>query len=488
MIDDFFSSEEEYGETEENELISRYENMVKYHHAIYLSSDDYVNLFIHYTQFYKEPFSLSDVDKKMTETVIHAGISQYPQACLLKMFYVFYRYLTGELSADRTVKQLKNISIPDYERMEQGCFLIQIYRKLNALSEAGSLCSNLLQIAQTDDEKISIYWELIFLFAKKEDIPNLIYYCEKLLTLDPQQESWLLQDLYFHLLFKPEAALLFFESYAKIFPFSHRGWMHLGNVYILLSIYAKAATALENAVAIHTSSNLLLSLGNVYFLWEKWDKSLECFHEAMTLSPERTDFYDDIADVYCAMGEFEMAVYYYGLSLDAVPDNVEVLTAMAVTLAADNKYEEAIDYLTRALKTNAPTIEVLLLMADYLIELDRDEEAISFYEQAIEKFPSLPDGWLSYSMYYADAEDYTKARLILGKALEKPIHPFNKISLIYRMANYCFLSGDYINGNMYLRIAYQTDPGNLDLFLNYDEQTTQLPEVIDIIRELTHKY
>ncbi len=485
MMDDFFGSgEEELEDIEGDELISRYENMIRNNHSIYFSLDDYENLFMYYTRFYDDSYSLEDINLEMARLVIQDGIVQYPNASLLQLFYIYYRYLNNELLINETVDQLKGISFQEYEKVSLTYHLINIYIKINLTAEAISLYKQLLKLAQTDEEKINIYSELIFLFNRPEDVPKIVGYCEKLMELEPKREKSLLRELYVHFLFKNDLGLSFFELYVENHPFSINGWQYLGETYSGLSLYEKAVSALDNAVALSDKADPLISLGGIYSAWGQREKALECYNEALSISPERTDFYVDIAELYYAVGQIEVALRYYGLALDVNPDDISALMGMAIALAAIEKYDEAIAYLQKVQRSDFASIEALLLLSDYLIEVERDEEAIQLFQQMIESYPLVVDVWLSYSNYYAIIENYRQACAILNQGL---VVLQDNVQLIYRMANYYFLYGDYEQATSYLRIAYMIDKTYLDMFLDYDEQTAKLPEVIETIKELTHK-
>jgi tetratricopeptide (TPR) repeat protein len=120
-------------------------------------------------------------------------------------------------------------------------------------------------------------------------------------------------------------------------------------------------------------------------------------------------------------------------------------------------------------------------MSDYLIELGRDDEAITLFEQMTEVFPSVADVCLSYSNYYASCENYTQAYAILrcGMFVMK-----DNVALMYRMANYCFLEGKNERAISFLETAYLIDPTYLDMFLEYDEDISNNPLIMDVVNNL----
>jgi len=482
MMDDFFGlEEEELEDLESVELITRYEDMVNGSRSTYLSVDDYEDLFIHYIHFYYLPILLEGADLEMAGKVIRDGLSQYPDSSVLQLFSVYYRYLTENLTKEKTLALLKQIELQEYNKITPSYYLANICAKIDARDESIALYQKLLEDIHTEDEKIGIYCDLIFLLDEEKDIPIIFEYYEKIMNIAPEGKGRLFMDLYIHFLFKPEFGVLFFELFVKRHPFSANGWHCLGQLYAILSLFEKAIEALNNAVALSDEAGSLIALAEIYNAFGKKEKSLEYFLEVLSLYPKRTDCYLDIADLYYALGQAEVALRYYALSLDAFPDDAEAFIGTAIALSSLERYDEAIAYLKKIRKMNVVPVEALLLMSDYYIELGREDEAITLFEQMTELHPLVADVWLSYSNYYAGCEDYEKAYSILrcGMFVMK-----DNVQLMYRMANYYFLAGNNERAISFLETAYLIDPSYLDMFLDYDEEIPKNPFIMDVVNGL----
>jgi tetratricopeptide (TPR) repeat protein len=491
MEDDFFASEEEEEEfenIEENELVSRYENMLKNNQPAYFSEDDYEVLFLYYSLFYDELIYAQFLELTKLASVIHAGIRQYPHACQLQMFYIYYRYLHKELSQKEALKQLELLELPNYERSRYYNYLIDIYVRMDAKEKAIALCNELLQAAQTNENRMGVYSKLIFMCDEPEEVPQMISYCEKYCAIVPAEEDKLLEALWEHFEESPSiksTGILFFTSYLEQHPFSEKGWVCLGLLHQSDEIYEDAVEAFQNAVALSSKTTPLLLLATAYRRWGKNEKALECYTEVMTLEPVRTDFYVYMAEAYRETRQAEKALYYYGLVLDAKPTNLRALIGTGVVLAETARYEEALPYLEKVRQGNGNFgADALLLMGDCMLALEKDEQAIAIYKQVMDECPNMSEVWLSYSNYYTLTDDYKQAIDTLNQGIA--IFPEDAV-LLYRMANYLFLYGDHDYGATMLKIACNLDPDSLYRFLEYNEQTAQLPEVIEIINELNDK-
>jgi tetratricopeptide (TPR) repeat protein len=480
MMDDFFGSEDELEDIEGNELISRYEGVIKNNQPTYLSVDDYEFLFMHYVQFYNDPF-MEEINLEMAAKVIHSGVEQYPHAPLLNMFWIYNQFLNGKISEEKTLELLHTIEFPEYERLSQNYHLAAVYIKINALDAARSLYENMLRDAYSDDDKERIYSELIFL---SEDISLTLKYTARLLKIAPRREQLLLDELYAHFLFKDDTGISFFKLFVDKFPFSVKGWQCLGEAYSSQFLFENAVDAMNNAIALSNKVEPVISLAGIYRSWGKYHDALDSYKEAMLIEPDNIDFYVDMAEVYHLLEQNELAIYYFGLTLDNMPNHLPALMGMALSLAAQDNYFDAIHYLRQAITLDYAPVEAWLLLSDYYIEIENDEEAIQLYKKATELFPLSADVWLSYSNYYAMMEDMKQACTILNQGLV--LMPDNA-QLLYRMANYYFLYEDYSSGITYLKCAYISDSMYLNQFLDYDEYTAMLPVVVDVINELMHK-
>ena len=481
MMDDFFGSEEEMDDiVEGNELISRYESMVKYNHPVYLSSDDYELLFMHYTGFYSDTYS-EEVDMEMTSKVIHAGILQYPNAPLLNVFWIYFKYLDAKISVTKAVQLLQNIEFPEYERMSQNYHLATVYLKIDALDVARSLYESMLAEANSKEDKKRIYSELIFLFHKPNEVPKLMKHVSEFFKIAPQEESNVLYEFNCNFLFDSEMGVAFFKAYVEKNPFSAKGWQYLGEAYSSQTMFEEAVDSINNAIALSDDTEPLVSLAWIYRSWGKESEALDIYREIISMNPDKKDFYAEIAEVYHILEQYEYAIFYFGLALEHNPSNLSALIGIALSFAEQEQYVDAIRHLRKAITIDFAPIEAWLLMADYLIEIDEDEEALQLYEKVMQSYPQSADVWLAYSNYFALIGDLKKACTILnqGLALMK-----DNAQLMYRMANYHFLYEDYPAGITYLRGAYSLDEIYLNQFLEYDEQTAALPIVVDTINEL----
>jgi tetratricopeptide (TPR) repeat protein len=489
-MDDFLDSEEreEFENIEVTELVSRYEEMIKNNDPIYLSLDDYENLFMYYTLFHDERYFYEEMNLEMAGKVIQDGIKNYPDAPLLQMFCIYYKYLTKEYHFVDMVKLLECVEIPEYEKVDILYFRADIYKKVCAELEAISVYEELLTLVQTKEEKIGIYVDMIFLSKHMitHDVDKVCDYLEKLTALDPLLEGEHLARLGYE---TPEVEngvnkFPIIERYVSRNLFSAMGWFDLGQKYLSFSMYEQAENALDNAIALSDGLEMLIAIGNLYRRGEKAEEALKYYQEALERFPDSRDFYLELGDLYCTMGQISNALSYYKAFLEVHPDSYRALSELGYIYCKEEKYETAIYYLEKARKVGKNYDPSLVKkLTKCMVAVGRGDEMTGLFERmATEYYCIYPDMWLNYSDYYVMCNNYPMAVEVLNRGLYHIKE--DDVLILYRMANYYFIMGDYTNGSAYLKMALIKEEFFVDFFLSYDTQTANLPVVIDIIKEL----
>jgi tetratricopeptide (TPR) repeat protein len=522
-MDDFFDSEEEeFEDIEVSELVHRYEQMLRNNGSIYLTLDDYEQLFAYYMMIENDAGMYSDhpadVNMKMAASILKYGMRQYPNSHVLQMFKIYYKYEKGDYSIFDVVKLLGQIEIPEYDRMNTGFCKGRIYKAIGANHAAVPVFEELLEFAHTKGDKIDIYSELISIitFVDEENIDRISYYLEKVTALDPLSElEYLTQIEYSY--GKSETILAILERYVNRHLFSMNAWSVLGKKYCYHSRYEEAVDAYKKAIALSDKKNegkLFISIGDAYKGWEKKEKALEYYLEAMPYwslkNKDMLSLVSNIASLYFETGQSEQAGYYYNLSIEANPNDTNALYYLGVIYYEKNEYDLAIHYLERARRFNMKTVKetkvpcntrVLFLLSKCMIRMDRSDEMEKIFEQMSKYFYYNIDFWLVYAEYYAMMNNYGTAMRILDKGIPVLVEAFREIEkeyeitisltgdvkLLYRKANYCFIAGHTDCGMSCLKKALMIDVEDVQDFLEYDKQTAELPEVIEIIKEFTNK-
>ena len=491
-MEDFFNTEEEdFDLADENELICRYENMQKNHHPAFFSVDDFEQLYFHYENFLLDSLSLHDMQLnellneqlKKGGAVIKAAIAQYPDAEILQLLQVYHSYRERRISKKALVDKMAKVSYPDYEQEHFKRTLAYIYAQIGERKKALSILNFLLENTDDEEDKLLLYYEMLFLFESADEAPKAVEYCNNLLECEDINQGLLFTDMYWHFLLKP-IAIPVFELLAQQYTFSMDAWLYLGKAYFDMTMLDKAIQAFKYSAAVSNHPLPLISLGRIYVISEKIPEALECFQEAIQLDPTRSGLYTEMGEILYNADDAQQAMRFFSMAIDADKKDANALLGMALALSSLERYDDSVAYIMQAKKIDKLPIEALLLLADDYIELDKDEEALAIYQKMVKKYPKDVDVWLSYSNYYAVIEDFEQACVVAKRGLEiLPDNPY----LLYRIANYCFLGKYTWQGVTFLQMAYHINADLLDFFSDYDENVMKIPEVIEMVNNEKQK-
>ena len=483
-MDDFLNLEEEdFDWGDENELISRYENMLKNHQSVFFSVDDYEQLYFYYTNFYLDFCLLQNEQLKKGGAVIKAALAQYPDAEILQLLQTYHLYRENRISKMTLVAKLENLQFPDYEQEHFTHVLAHIYRRIGERKKAFSLFTDLLQNADFQDDKEILYYEIMFLYETADNAPQAVECCNNILKMGNASQKMLFGDMYEYYFLKP-IAIPVFELLTQQYAFSMYAWLYLGKSYADIMMYDEAIQSLRYAVAMSNQPLPLIGLGRVLAISGNISEAFDCFQEAIELDPTQMElFYTEMGDFLYNLKDAEHSMYFFLLALDANKNDIDALIGMALSLSFLERYDDSVAYIMRARKIKELSLGALLLLADNYIELDRDDEALDIFQHLAKQHPKVVDVWLFYSNYYAIIEDFEQACVIAKQGLAI-LH--DDPQLLYRIANYCFLGGDISLGIIYLQLAIQADVGGISDFIDYDEEVVNIPEVAEIINLLNN--
>jgi tetratricopeptide (TPR) repeat protein len=126
-------------------------------------------------------------------------------------------------------------------------------------------------------------------------------------------------------------------------------WYNLGNSYVQTSEYPRAVECFENAVAItpddaQTWSNLAYAAA----LIGDDQKALRAAGEAVRIDPTDVSGYINQGFVFGQRGEHERALHAFQVALSVQPSSVEALCAITVALTHLGRTTEAREHINRA--------------------------------------------------------------------------------------------------------------------------------------------
>ena len=480
-MDDFLNTEEEdFGWSDENELVTQYENMMRNQQSVFFDVDDYQELYFYYMNFYADVYFISSELLAKGRAVLHAALAQYPNAEILQLLQTYHLYIENRITRVMLLERLEKLPPPKLEQEHFLHVLAHIYRQIGEPNKAFSLFSNLLENTDLEEDRVILYYEIMMLYEMAENAHQVLECCQNILKTGTVTHEVLFGEMYEYFFLKP-IALPVFELLTKQYTFSMYAWLYLGKTYADIMLFDESVQALNYAVAISNHPMPLILLGRILAIADKPLEAFDCLQEALQRDPAQVGLYTEMGELLYSLDDTQRAMHFFTLAIDANNNDINALLGMALALSSLERYDDSIAYIMRAKKIDALSLEAWLLLADDYIEVNRDNEAVEIFQQLAKQYPKDVDIWLSYSNYYAMVEDFEQACTVAKQGLAiLQGNPY----LLYRIANYCFLGGDISQGITYLRLAIHTNSHYITFFVDYDENVMQIPEVAEIIHLL----
>lgn len=226
------------------------------------------------------------------------------------------------------VEALKLVSKYNPEEMQSHYILALIYSDQRKFEEAAEEYEYILnQFSKADPQNLEIYGYLGQLYYSQRKYNKAIEQFENILSLDPQNADvmYLLGSLYLEVK-QHENAVKILKRSLEIDP------DHDGSLNTLAYLYAEQGKNLQDALGlvnralelVPNSGAYLDSKGWIYYKQGKYEKALEVLLEADTYLNDPV-VYSHLGDVYSVMGEPEMAIKYWQLSLDMLPEQKDIV-------------------------------------------------------------------------------------------------------------------------------------------------------------------
>ncbi len=479
MDEDYFDEEmnEDFGDTERERLIERFEKMMDNDTVYYFDSDDYAIVFDHY-------FYTGKINK--AQKVLLQALKQFPDSQDLKLKKVHYLLSLGkEVEARKLMAEIDdNDGFKDADTLLEQAYL---YTQLRSFDKSLQKYRQLLKIVEQDKEYMEdVYLGMSDVYEQMGDTKQSLYYLQQALEIDPDNKFLFSNvfDAFYQLPSEEDKYQIvdYFINFTNKHPLSSVAWSYLGLAYAEFDLFEKAIEAFDNSLAIDNKNEDALSYQMSAFIsLNEREKANEVFKDLLQLSQFKELTWYLLATSLVAIKDYESAVYAFQKSIDENPLFSLAFASLAALYSETGQIDKAIENIKKAIDIDNESFEYWLSLGEYLCDAERDDEAKIVYEYLADHFPENEETWLDYSDFYVLQDEIDVAIGVLYEGLEK--QPDN-ISYIYRMANYLFLKGDVVQATSYLQMAYMTNPDILNEFFEYDESMYDIPEVIDFVANI----
>lgn len=143
--------------------------------------------------------------------------------------------------------------------------------------------------------------------------------------------------------------------------------------------------------------------GNDYFYLDQYEKSIDCYFNALDSGYDECDSYFNIANAYAQLEEYDDALFFYDKTLEYNKDDADLWYNRSLTLYYLDKYEDALFSIDKALDIDYKS-SFLYNKAGFLFKSGDFNNSLDIYKNLLEKSPKDTDLLLNICMVSYELE------------------------------------------------------------------------------------
>ena len=373
-----------------NELIDRYEEMLRGTVSCYFDTDEIDEI----SDYYESKGQLSKA--------LHAiefGLNLHPDNVDLKLKEARYMlYLDRADEAKRIMSELADYSLDATLIRAELLFLDGYMKDGHAL---------LLAMLDNDDIREDFCFDAVDIYTDYDCFDELVEFVEKAgKVLSDSRELFREMAAICEERSEYERSVIIYNKLIDKDPYSLQDWFSLAKVEALLKHYDKAVEACDFALAVKENEESIISFkGYCYYDSGQYEKAIEQFLEYESITKEKSVAYELIGECYVKLDDNNNALK--SLSLDSRDD--EAHSFLGEILLQEGDYEEAYYHLSKSLELNEDDMETMKLKGEACLHLEYYEEAVSVFETVLREDSYDLHCRLKLALAYAKMGDDTNA-------------------------------------------------------------------------------
>jgi tetratricopeptide (TPR) repeat protein len=425
-----------------DELVARFERMLRQNEVHYFESEELENIIDYY-------FNAGNPGQ--LRKAIDFALERYPFSADFKIARA--QFLAYNQKTQEALKLLNDVELVEPSNPDIYTTRGYIYSQMGLSEQAVENYKTALEYTdQPDEVMVALGTE----FMTQENYLDAIYYLKKA-ALYNSSNDYALSELFlaFDAAKKLKEGLNFYQQLIDKDPYNHFAWFNFGLCHSKSGDHDLALQAYEYAIAINEK------FASAYFNKANALASMNRFHEAIEVyketfgheDPDPTAYYY-IGECYEQMNDYDHALLYYNKCIKKQPDFADAWLAIGMVLDLQNRLTEGIHYIKKAIELNNKEAEYWYVFGDIQRKLGFFEEAGEAYARVIELHYSEWDIWLDYADLLFEA-DYAQQGL---EMLQEALKQFPSIAeLHYRISAMLIGLGKKQEALTYLQSALTLD-------------------------------
>lgn len=426
----------------ENELASKFEEMIENNDELYFDTEELEDIIIYYLE-------LGDIS--YAEMAVNYGLKLHPNSLEIKTKKLeVLLELENYPEAKAIIQELKAASMEDTD------FLVccaKYYSNLGNPRKSIEYCEKALEL---EEEENFLHNFIGDEYTNLEDPFNALKHYKLALQHDPQDDYALENILVcFNQMSRNEEAIEFLNSYLDKYPFSESAWFEYGQYYFNRKNYEEAIRGFDYLLAINSNSiGVYSNKAACYEALKQWDKAIEVYEEMLELEFTKAYTYYRIGLCYKEYGKPVQALTSFQKSLSEDPQFYLSMMEQSYLYEDMGGMREALHFAKEAVALNGSSMDYQKRLAFLYIEAGRFEESLDCLRKLVENEPGRFYNWYAYIEVLMLLGEYEDAITLLNKAIKK----HHRAELYYQLSNAYYQLQRHQEGQDALDRALSIDP------------------------------
>ena len=453
-----------------NDLVDRFEMMVKQQQSCYFDADELNVILEHYLQ---------ENNIKKANLAADIAVKYHPNNPIINIIKA--KQLLANSHAQEALSTLKSA---DLDRNDAD-YLLTLAACYSDLGEHQKAIKAYMKAAKDFDFKDceDIYNFIAVEYENLGDMENALKFF--ILGIDKAED---IDNQYFEirncfsLLHRMDEGIEFFRKEIDKNPYSIAAWMALGNCYVRTGDLANAIEQFEYAVSIdpHYKKGYV-DIATANNELDRFKETIEIVEEAKRYDAVSALLLCLYGEAYAKTGDKEKALKIYREAMNMDDTLPEAYAGIGFVLSDENNPNSAIKFLKHAHTLSPYNTDYMYVIIEEYNKIGEYDNALKFVNEILDLNPYDENVYISMMECYVLKEDPEKAMESLERGLL--ILP-NNGALLYRKAFLYFAQDMTESGLLTLEMALQADYDGHIEFLNFDaENLTSNPAIMDLIEE-----
>ena len=419
--------EDIFQEDEYNELVIRYEEMLKNNQSYFFDVVEFEDIIDYYMDTNKANNALK---------AVKYASQQHPQSINLQLKKA--QVLIDKGQPDQALSIIEKI-----ERIESSNSDVYLLKgsTLNVMGRYSEAERSFdIAIEKSYEEKVEIIHTIAQSFEQIGRYKTALKYLHEAFNLD-SKNGMLLYDIgyCYEKMGQIDKSINFYKQYLDREPFSDNAWYNLGILYNKAEKYDEAIDAYEFAIAITPEFSVAyFNLANTYSNKEDYHNAILNYKEYLKFDGNSGEILSYIGDCYESLKEYDLALTYYDKAIENDDYFADAFYGKANVMYAMEKNDLALVFIEKAIVINDINAEYYFLLGNIYTELNSDKKALDAYKKAYGIDPEEIDFLLALSDAYFNLKQIDTAIHLL--------HEFTKDNagnaLVYYRLSACYFVKD----------------------------------------------